>query len=413
MNETKNCPYCGEEILAIAKKCKHCGEWLDQQPVKEFISCPACGEQVEKGAVMCPHCQEPLGNIDYETRIVDKQKQEEQATETAITSKDFDNPEDTITSENIESSDIQEDLSLWDYFFKCLKKYATFSGRARRKELWSFYLFQSIAVITMFILVVNFSSGSSKFLDFGLLIIIIGLLIPGIAVFVRRLHDIGKSGWWYLILFIPFIGALAWSLWVWRHGDVGENEYGPDPIPDKEYYNAYHPSKTNIKKTILGIIGTILLSGIICGVLIAFSSIGKKNFSDDDFDAFEELMNMTVTDSLKAPVIIEESEEGYENDAYSHQFQDSFYLRGSIGGHYAITMYIDEDEYGIVGYYYYHDQGESQKINLRGWVNDSGELELHNNEYGDKFVGKVNENSYIGTFTRGYDGENFGFSLFI
>ena len=407
--ETKKCPFCGEEILAIAKKCKHCGEWLDQQPVKEFISCPACGEQVEKGAVMCPHCQEPLGNIDDETRIVDKQKQEEQATETAITFKGFDNPEDTTTSENVESSDIQEDLSLWDYFFKCLKKYATFSGRARRKELWSFYLFQSIAVITMFILVVNFS-GSSKFSDFGLLIIIIGLLIPGIAVFVRRLHDIGKSGWWYLILFIPFIGVLAWSRWAWRHGDVGENEYGPDPIPDKEYYNAYHPSKTNIKKTILGIIGTILLSGIICGVLIAFSSIGKKNeysqssFSDDYIDTEIEL-----TDSIWA----EESEKDYENDAYSHQFQDSFYLRGSIGGHYAITMYIDEDEYGIVGYYYYHEQGESQKINLRGWVNDNGELELHNDEYGDKFVGKVNENSYIGTFTRGYDGENFGFSLFI
>ena len=195
MNETKNCPYCGEEILAIAKKCKHCGEWLDQQPVKEFISCPACGEQVEKGAVICPHCQEPLGNIDDETRIVDKQNQEEQATEAAISSKDFDNPEDTTTSENVESSDIQEDLSLWDYFFKCLKKYATFSGRARRKELWSFYLFQSIAVITMFILEVNFFSVSSKFSGFGLLIIIIGLLIPGIAVFVRRLHDIGKSGW--------------------------------------------------------------------------------------------------------------------------------------------------------------------------------------------------------------------------
>lgn len=295
MNETKNCPYCGEEILAIAKKCKHCGEWLDQQPVKEFISCPACGEQVEKGAVICPHCQEPLGNIDDETRIVDKQNQEEQATEAAISSKDFDNPEDTTTSENVESSDIQEDLSLWDYFFKCLKKYATFSGRARRKELWSFYLFQSIAVITMFILEVNFFSVSSKFSGFGLLIIIIGLLIPGIAVFVRRLHDIGKSGWWYLILFIPFIGVLAWSLWAWRHGDVGENEYGPDPIPDKEYYNAYHPSKTNIKKTILGIIGTILLSGIICGVLIAFSSIGKKNFSDD-IDAEMELADFDTDD---------------------------------------------------------------------------------------------------------------------
>ena len=60
--ETKNCPYCGEEILAVAKKCKHCGEWLNLQPIKEFISCSACGEQVEKGTIICPHCQEPLAS---------------------------------------------------------------------------------------------------------------------------------------------------------------------------------------------------------------------------------------------------------------------------------------------------------------------------------------------------------------
>lgn len=57
MSETKKCPYCGEEILAVARKCKHCGEWLDR---KEQIPCPVCGEQIDADAAVCPHCKEPV-----------------------------------------------------------------------------------------------------------------------------------------------------------------------------------------------------------------------------------------------------------------------------------------------------------------------------------------------------------------
>jgi flagellar basal body-associated protein FliL len=62
--ETKNCPYCGEEILAIAKKCKHCGEWIDNQKIeiqKKMIECPFCAEEIEDGLEICPLCKEPLG----------------------------------------------------------------------------------------------------------------------------------------------------------------------------------------------------------------------------------------------------------------------------------------------------------------------------------------------------------------
>lgn len=52
----KRCPYCGEEILAVAKKCKHCGEWLDKEETK---ACSICGEKMPANASVCPHCEEP------------------------------------------------------------------------------------------------------------------------------------------------------------------------------------------------------------------------------------------------------------------------------------------------------------------------------------------------------------------
>src|SRR3954469_14311814 len=102
-----------------------------------------------------------------------------------------------------------------NYYFKVLQNYANFSGRARRSEYWFFFLFNVIISIILSVLSVT---------GLGLLYLIysLGVLIPGIAVAVRRMHDVGKSGWYILI---PIYNLVL----VFTEGDRGPNEYGEDP----------------------------------------------------------------------------------------------------------------------------------------------------------------------------------------
>lgn len=117
-----------------------------------------------------------------------------------------------------------------NWYLEVLKKYAVFSGRARRKEYWYFFLFNFIASIAL--AVVDSMTGSfDAEAGVGLLGVIyaLGVLIPGLAVSVRRLHDIGRSGWWLLIIFLPLIGAIVLLVFMLLEGKSDTNQYGPDP----------------------------------------------------------------------------------------------------------------------------------------------------------------------------------------
>jgi uncharacterized membrane protein YhaH (DUF805 family) len=117
-----------------------------------------------------------------------------------------------------------------NWYLEVLKKYAVFNGRARRKEYWYFTLLNIIISIALAVIdgiTGSFSAAAGTGLLGGLYTL--GVLIPGIAVSVRRLHDTDRNGWWLLIALIPLIGAMVLLGFMVQDGKPGENQYGSNP----------------------------------------------------------------------------------------------------------------------------------------------------------------------------------------
>ena len=117
------------------------------------------------------------------------------------------------------------------WYLAVLQKYFDFSGRARRKEYWYFVLFNIIVSIILAVIDQAIGTGSMES-GVGLLCSLYSLavLLPGLGVSVRRLHDTGRSGWWILINLIPLIGSIVFLVFTVSDGDPGPNQYGPDPL---------------------------------------------------------------------------------------------------------------------------------------------------------------------------------------
>ena len=117
-----------------------------------------------------------------------------------------------------------------NWYLKCLKQYADFSGRARRKEYWYFYLFNAIFAFVIG-LIDRVIGHQIEGLGLGLLgcIYSLAVFVPTLAVSVRRLHDIGKSGWNYLFILIPLVGAILLLVWFFTEGKHESNQWGEDP----------------------------------------------------------------------------------------------------------------------------------------------------------------------------------------
>ncbi|MFE7841761.1 DUF805 domain-containing protein [Streptomyces sp. NPDC057474] len=110
-----------------------------------------------------------------------------------------------------------------NWFVEVLKKYVVFSGRARRQEYWMFTLIASLIYLGLVVL------GLAMDTEVPELVFVAAIFLPSLAVSVRRLHDIGRSGWWVLIGLVPCVGSIVTIIFMATEGQRGENQYGPDP----------------------------------------------------------------------------------------------------------------------------------------------------------------------------------------
>ena len=127
-----------------------------------------------------------------------------------------------------------------EWYLKVMRdNYSNFEGRARRKEYWMYNLIFTvlfIALMTIMFSALSFSdetgieTGPGVYLTVLLFFVfLVAHFIPLLALTVRRLHDTGKSGWWYLIVFIPYLGNFVIFIFTLIGGDEGDNKYGPNP----------------------------------------------------------------------------------------------------------------------------------------------------------------------------------------
>lgn len=196
--QTKQCPYCGEEILATAKKCKHCGEWLDKEetPKEETMECPVCGEEISANAKVCPHCHEKV-----------EQSEAREA-----------EPQEMAEAEELYEE--QEKPGWFDYYFvdTFIHNGLNFTGTLSRRQYWigivwfnlvSYALMAAVGWAALFKeeivydILLNLGTAATVYTLVSLVI-----AVPSLAAMIRRLRDAGRGWGWVFISLVPFVGII-------------------------------------------------------------------------------------------------------------------------------------------------------------------------------------------------------------
>ena len=225
--DRKKCPFCGEEIAATAKKCRFCGEWLElpqqsvvptvpqpqqpaQQPVQQTVQpapqpqptpqpAPQPAPQPQPQPAPAPQPQQPIQQPVYQPQPAPQPQQPA--------------PQPPVV-EDADDDEAEEVGFFQHYLVDCfLKPYADFSGLTSRKDFWLCYVAMIVASIglTGLVLLLMAVAGVSGGLIATILcsIVGLGLVVPGLAISVRRLRDAGLSPWLLLVSLVPGLGALA------------------------------------------------------------------------------------------------------------------------------------------------------------------------------------------------------------
>jgi len=139
-----------------------------------------------------------------------------------------------------------------DWMLMPLRRYADFEGRSSRMEYWMFYLFTLILgmvaavvilAIAFLLYAMNLSESAMGMVLVPVYLILfvasMALIVPTIAVAVRRFHDQDKSGWMFLLALIPLVGGIIFLVFMCLEGTQGPNRFGPDPVDDRDLSNSF------------------------------------------------------------------------------------------------------------------------------------------------------------------------------
>lgn len=246
------CQHCGNPLPEGAKFCSICGHPQAQ------LTCSNCGTPLEPNTLFCSNCGTPVGT-------------------------------DTTTPEAVKTSPTQRTNSVydWDPFelneldtltFVLTKKYIEFQGRASRSEFFRYNLMISLCLTIISIIMGIIKLITNDIMTAIVLYILLGiidlaLILPGLAIAVRRLHDTNKSGWYLLINLIPIVGPIWFLILMLTKGDVYTNNYGERTsyiqiTPDIQRQYGLRPSPTSTS-TILYIIAYVVLISISIGLSAA------------------------------------------------------------------------------------------------------------------------------------------------
>ncbi len=201
----KTCSKCNTTNADNAQFCCNCGASL-APPKPKF--CIQCGTAVEEGHSFCPKCGTSIGNTQP--------------------------PQPPYPPVLPQTPKIN---GMGDAIRVCLKeKYASFNGRATRTEFWWFFLFQYLLFIPAAVIGGCIGAASANYYEvdewaligalIGYGIVGLALIVPAICVCVRRLHDTGRSGAWYFISFVPYVGGIVLLVFMLLESQMQDNEYG-------------------------------------------------------------------------------------------------------------------------------------------------------------------------------------------
>lgn len=226
------CSECGAQISDLAKSCPHCGA-----PIKVPCKCMECGHIVSPNAIMCPQCGVPLKNErtqnrQYSNHTGNDSYQQRTSNHGYYGPNSYGHAEFSYRPNPKQYCLEYPKLTFGEAVAECFNNYATFSGRARRSEYWFFYLFNVLINFGLGCFLGVFL-GDEDGIAIGIMIITalfrLAVFLPSLSVYVRRLHDIGKSGANIFWLLVPIVGWIMLFVWLLQDSDVHDNEYGPSP----------------------------------------------------------------------------------------------------------------------------------------------------------------------------------------